>query len=493
MRNIVFLVLGILEFAVAMALTAFSWHMPSTAEVNDGFGKAERVTRQTSTQVRLVRRQIQDLRRPELRETATRLQKETRAVAGTLRNQTIDFETVAATRDALGDVASGLDSLARTLDPDTLGKLGDGLGRTASYLDEKVAPAAAEAATHLEASTAALQTDAQRLGRLLRQAPLDLKAAREIHEGMARFTEGLGQMEQSLKLQRLDAIREGFQGLETSLTTGASQIERLSGYSYPVVTFSGLKPVVEQRPFWPEGDKIAEGMRKAAAGVKEAARETERIAADLPRLRTSLEAGRKVADKTREALGTALKQQDQMERLLKDVPEHTARLAEELPRLGADLSRILRDTARLKEVAVALREAQKGLDAAASRWPELRRTLGQTAALLQVTRQQLDRALTHRDDYDAALKQTVVLADTFAEMLPWFSEHLDQQLSQQEQSLEDLGRSLDDVSDTLPVHAHSWSRMLQLVRLLLALVAVIIALHGAYLVLSVRLGRQFSI
>src|SRR5207244_752909 len=135
----------------------------------------------------------------------------------------------------------------------------------------------------------------------------------------------------------------------------------LAGYSYPVVKIDRLKPVVEQRPFWPEGEKIAEGMMKAAAGAKEAGKELDDLAGELPRLRASLDESRKGVDKTREALATALKQQDKVEPLLKDIPAHTARLAEELPTLGGDLSRLLRDTGRLKEVAVSLRQAQKGI------------------------------------------------------------------------------------------------------------------------------------
>lgn len=493
MRKWLFLTLGVLEFVVAAVLVAFGWQLPNRAEVDASFDKAEHVTRKTSQQVRLARQQIHDLRRPEIRDLASRLGKETRSVTGSLREQRIDFEAVRTTRDALRDVASGLDGLAQTLDPQAIGKLGDGLGSTASFLDEKVAPAAATAAKQLDESTDALRTDALRLSKLLRDAPLDLRAAREICDGMASFSKGLDQMSDSLKLQRLDKIQEGFQGLEASLTIGAQQVERLSGYTYPVVTFQGLRPVVEQRQFWPDGDRIAEGMRKAAEGVKEASKETERIAEDLPRLRQSLEGSRKVADRTREALQTALKQQDQLEPLLKSVPEHSARLAEQLPKLGSDLARILRDTERLKEVAVALRQAQKGIETAVARWPELRQTFSRSAAVLTVMERQLDQVLKHRHEYESALRQTAELAELFTQMLPWFTEHMDRQLAQQEDTLDDLGQSLDEVGDALPVYAQTTSRMLLSARLLLWLVAGIVGLHGGYLVLSARLGGQFSV
>src|SRR5262245_20255989 len=128
MRKAVFVVLGLLELAVAVVLVVFGSQLPRDAEVGDTFGKAERVTRNSSTQVQLVRRHLHDLRRPEL-------PKEMRAT-GTPPRQSIDFEMIGATKDALGDLAAGLDGLAQMLDPDTVAKLSEGLGATASYLDE---------------------------------------------------------------------------------------------------------------------------------------------------------------------------------------------------------------------------------------------------------------------------------------------------------------------------------------------------------------------
>src|SRR5262249_26240364 len=143
----------------------------------------------------------------------------------------------------------------------------------------------------------------------------------------------------------------------------------------------------------------------------------------------------KVVDKTREALALALKQQDKVEPLLKDVPEHTARLVEELPKLGGDLARILRETRRLKEVAGALRQAHKGIANAVARWPELRTTLVRLAATLKVTHEQLDQALEHRDEYEAAMKQSILVGDAFAELLPLVTDQIDNRLEEEQQAL----------------------------------------------------------
>src|SRR5262249_53154751 len=162
----------------------------------------------------------------------------------------------------------------------------------------------------------------------------------EIHDSLARFGQGLEKMDAFLKLQRLKAMREGFQGLKGALSSGAEQVQRLADYTYPVLTFQGIRPEVNHRQFWPEGRRIAEGLQQAADGVDAAKKELDDLATDLPALRASLMESVQVVNKTREALALALKQQDKVEPLLKDVPEHAARLIEELPKLGGDLARI---------------------------------------------------------------------------------------------------------------------------------------------------------
>src|SRR5205814_2103625 len=202
-----------------------------------------------------------------------------------------------------------------------------------------IAPAADHAADQIDQSTEALRADAQGLGQLLRAVPLDLKGARQIHDGLSRFSEGLERLNDHLDPARLASLRDGFKGMEEALSAGADDVERLSGYTYPSVRFSGLKPIVDQKPFWPEGRKIADGMRKASKGAASAGDELDSLGGDLPKLRDSLDESRKVAEATRAALGLALDHQDAVEALLKDVPQQAARLADELPRLGSELSK----------------------------------------------------------------------------------------------------------------------------------------------------------
>ena len=482
LRRFLFLTLGFLEILVAGVLFVFAWQTPGPAEVHDGVTRVERVTQQTSGQVARLRRQLHTIRQqqPHLRELAVNLRLQMSLATKDLEGQRIDYDTVHTVEGALGDVAKGLDGLSDTLNPKGIGKIGEGLGTTADFLEDKVAPAADRAADSLDRSTEALRGDAENLSKLLRAAPLDLKAARQIHDSLSRFSEGLDRLNTRLDPSRLDSLKDGFKGMEDALSTGAEDVDRLSGYSYPSIRMSGLRPSVEDKPFWPDGKKIAEGMRRAAHGAAEASREIDGLGDDLPKLRDSLNESRKVAEATRDALGNVLDQQDKVESLLKDIPTHAARLADELPRLGSDLSKVLRETKHLKEVAGLLREAQQGVETAQARWPELRKTLGQSATLLRAAQAQMKTALEHRDDYDKAMKQTLVLSRTLSAALPLLTEQMEDQLQEQEDSLKNLGDSIDQTGAVLPEWDRTASRVLFTTRLLLCLMGAIFGLHGVY-------------
>jgi uncharacterized phage infection (PIP) family protein YhgE len=491
-RSIIFTFVGLLELAVAATLIGFAWALPNQAEIAQGFTNIEQATRRTGDQVDLIREQVHDLRRPELKELTDRLQDQTRVVARTLRKQKVDYRTLETLSGALGQVSDGLNTMAGTLDPENVARFGDGLGQTASFLDERVIPTAKKAADDLEASLGTMRQDGKQLAQLLRSTAPDLKALQEIHDGLARFSDGLVRMNGAMKMENLSAMKEGFEGLEVSLNTGAQQVEDLTRYTYPVVTFNGLRPEIEQRKFWPKGDDIASGMRKAAKGVKGAGKEMDRITAELPKLRETLDESRKVAERARTAMATALNQRDQIEPLLKQVPEQAAILAEQLPRLGADLAKVLRETDKLKQVAVSLREAQKSIDMAVDRWPQTREMLTRSAILLRATQKQLNQALENRQEFESAMRQTILLAETFAILLPEFTDQIDRQLAQHEHALGDLGQSIHEVSASVPVYSHTASRLVQTARLLLWLLGPIFALHGIYVAWNALRSRRLN-
>jgi hypothetical protein len=490
MRRALFTSLGLLELAAAFTLFAFAWQLPGPEQARDTFGRIERVSTSASKEAGLLRKEVQDVRanQPKVRQLTARLQAQLLAIGAGLDRQHVDYEAVQAMSGSLGDVAQGLDGLSVTLDPEGVGRIGAALQATADYLDKKVAPSADRSAARLEKTTADLKADADLLRKLVDEAPLDLRAARAASAGLGKFDEGLRRMIRMLKVEQFDTIRDGFKGLEESLNTGASQIDRFAGLSYPAMRMQGRRPVFEAKAFWPEGKTTAEGMRKAAKGATAAGKEMDRLSREVPKLRASLEGGREVVAATKASLDQALKQEDKLGALVKNVPQHTARLAQELPALSADLAKVLRDTAQLREVALALRQTEQSVNATVARWPALRENLGRSSAVLRATQKQMQAALVRREQYDALAKQTLSLTRAWAEALPMMTDRLDEQLGRQERSLEELGRGLDEVSAAMPACADTASRLLRTTQLLLGLLGGIALLHACYLMLSMRVG-----
>jgi len=484
MRRIFWITLGLLEITIAGILIYVGLSIPRPSHVGQDVDRMQTTTRRASNQVEAMRRQMLEVRRPEMLEMATRLQRQTDLVTGTMKNQRVDFATISTLRDSLNEVATGLDGVAETLDPDRLGKMGAGFGETAKFIDEQLLPSADNSADALEKLNEDLAKDAEHLAVLLREAPPDLKAARETYDSLERFDQGLAKMLELLELKRLDSIKEGFSGLQTSLDTTAGEVEKLSRYKYPKMKVAGLKVEVEEKQFWPNGDKIADGLRKANEGVKSAREELENIGKDLPALRKALEESRKVVAQTRSSLGQALKQRDKLEPLLKDIPLRTAQLAEDLPKLGKELAKLLRETKHLKEVSTALRQAQKGIDTTVARWPDLRTNLKRTSELLKLSSQQLNYALQHREEYEAALEESTELAENFATMTPLLIQQIDAQMEEQQRTLTDLETSLDDVGDSIPSYKHSAMDLVFAGRLLAFLFAGLVGLHGAFVAVS---------
>jgi hypothetical protein len=485
MRRHVFPLLGFIELTVAVALIVLGLALPGRDEVRRSFAGARRITTAAGAQVRSLRDQVGELRRSRLPEAAERLGTASRTLTATLRKSRVDFDTVRNVRDAAGRAADGLDRLARALDSVALGALGDGLGATADFLDRDVVPAATTAADDLDAASGRLRTSVRGFAEVAKQLPPDLKPVRALHDGLTRFDAGLGALHAALDPRRLAALRQATDGAEGAVAEAARLAERAAGYAYPVVTLDGLTPRVSNRPFWPRGAEVSADLRKVAAGVAAMGREIETLAKELPQLQAAVAESRQTVGATRRALAAALEQQEEAERLLRQLPEQAARLGEELPRLTGDLAVALRGTERLKQVAGALRQSRKGLDAAVAGWPEVRSGLSGSASLLRAARDPLDQLIEHRAEYEAARAQVEGLSGEFADLLPALTEGLNIRLDREDRTLAEMAGGLAQVEEALPVYATALERCLVIGRLLAWVVAAVAALHGFYLMLRI--------
>jgi len=484
MRRIFVWILGALEAAIAAALIILASQLPTRQDVSDNFNRVGKVTHGTQTQVRLMKEQVADLREQDLAKKADELRRHTRTAAETASRQQIDFRTVDAIARSLADVSKGLHAWADTVDAERMKKVSDGLGETAAFLETGVADPSEKSAADLETAVAGLDKDATRLAILLRQSPPDLKATKAIHDGLGSFDTGLDKLGDLIKPERLDAMKEGLTGLETSLSSTADQVEKVSAMNYPVITLNGLKPNVEMQPFWPEGKKVAEGLKKATKGVQAANKEMEAMDKSLPDLRKALAESRKSVGQTRESLAKALKQQEETEKLLKTVPDQTAALAEALPKIGKSLATILRETKKLRELAVGLKAVRKTLDDTLKVWPDVAAGLKKSATVLDRARIQLDEAATNRVEYEKAMESSTRVARSLADLLPAFTDQLDSRLAQQEASLEQMEAGLAEVNQSLPTVESKSVELVWTVKLLLYLVAVLVGLHAGYVLLE---------
>jgi ABC-type transporter Mla subunit MlaD len=482
MRRYFLFSLGAIESAIAVALVIVAFKLPTRQDISANFARVEKVTDGSEKQVRLMREQVSDLRQQDLPAKAEQLRLHTRTAADTASRQQVDFKTVEAIARALADVSKGLNTWADTVDAERLRQVSSGLGEAGTFLETGVADPSEKSAKELEIAFAGLEKDAKRLSQLLKQAPPDLKAAKTIHDGLGSFDTGLEKLAELVKPDRIAAMREGLSGMETSLSSTADQVDKVSALSYPIITINGLKPSIESKPFWPDGPKVAEGLRKATKGVQAANKQMADMDKHLPELQKALVESRKSVAQTRETLGLALKNQAETEKLLKSVPEQTAALAEALPAMGNTLTKALRETKKLRELAAGLKATRTMLDETLSAWPEVAKSLKKSAEVLDQARMQLDVATANRVEYEKAMESSSQIARSLADIMPAFTDQLDSRLGQQESSLEQMETGLSEVNQSLPVMEEKTADLIQMVKWLLYLVGALVTLHAAYVV-----------
>lgn len=483
MRRWAFLSLGLLELLVAFILLALVRHLPSSGDVQGSAVRAEKVGKQTGEELRRLQSQLQTFRdrQPGLNQMTAQLQKNLDKVGKQLSHSHVDFKALESVSDALADAAMGMEGLAQALDPKALSQMVAALGSAATYLDDKVVPTATKAADQLERSTEQLKADAERLSELLRTLAEDPIAYQQALVQLEQADGSLAWLLERSTPERLAQWQDHLGRLRAQLVTASKQVSEISAQTYPVLSFHDLVPTVSYKPLWPEGKSVAHGMVQAGDMMRLIQGYLGWMADRTESYQTFLKEMRSALQQTSRVVDAARIRHAEMGPLFRDLPAHAARFAEELPRIGKELVRVLRDASRLKEVAVVLRQASMSLVRMLEAWPDMQKRLGQSAGVLRAVRKQLNHTLDHRQEYETALNQASVLMDSMATSLPVFTKQLEHDLTEQVESLSGLEKSINEVTATIPPAAQGASHIVQLTRLLLALLAGIFGLHACYL------------
>ncbi len=287
MRRMLLLGLCVLEMGAVLLLVRLGLQIPNRTDLEKSFQEAEKVTFRAREQIIQVRKQVKNLRQPQVEKVAQGLEKQLKKTTALLKKQQIDVETLVALRDSLGSISTGVKNFEKVLDADTIAKLGAGLEETATYLDEELSPSANKAADQLDKSLEQLKKHTDTLACYLEKSTINLQPLKDMHDGLGKFSTGLDKLQSTLENDRFKNIQNGFEGMDEALNSGARQVEHLAGYTYPVVTFEGFKPYIEKREFWPRGAEIARGMRKAHKGVQAAHEQMGVLIKNLPEIRTA--------------------------------------------------------------------------------------------------------------------------------------------------------------------------------------------------------------
>ena len=201
-----------------------------------------------------------------------------------LKGQHIDYDTVHTIEGALGDVAQGLDGLSTTLDAQGVRKVGDGLKDTADLLDRRsLPPPTAPPTSSTSPPTRCASTPSNFASSWTTRRSTSRPPARSMTAwaGSARASIGSTPAWNRRALTRCATASRAWKKPFQRRRPGGAR----TGYSYPSVRMAGLKPNVEQKPFWPEGKKIADGIRRAAFGHVVGDRATRRAGTGVPKLR----------------------------------------------------------------------------------------------------------------------------------------------------------------------------------------------------------------
>jgi hypothetical protein len=323
-----------------------------------------------------------------------------------------------------------------------------------------------------------LRKESDRLRSLGRQAVPDFQAAQEVYEALGRLDGGLQRFGTIFDRSRWEAMQDGLAGLEASLEATAGEVERIARYKYPIVRRNGIRIDLEEKPFWPNGERIADGLRRATTGTRAAREELAIASREIPAVRDAIDSSRQTIQRTRQTLGAALKYRKEVESLLNEIPDRTGQYTENFSKLAEQFADSLRQLQALKKFTDGLRQVASTIEKHADDWSQTHSTIQGTAKILHTAARSLDTLTKNRDEYDLFVRQSAQALQDISELFPKISEATEQQLEQSEKTLSELTQHLRYTNDLVPAWVDRAVWCLALLRGLAILGGITLGLVG---------------
>ncbi len=450
MRQGLALLTALLQMSVGISCVAVAFRLPRPEPARQTFDHLQQTIERTAHQVALFEQRLAAVGRADVATRVRQVRERSLAWEPWLREHSWDHQSLSQMRDTLSQISRGLSRWNETFDAEQIRTFASGLREGAQFLDENVIGSAEQSAEHIQSLAKMLSKDAESLSTLTRDLSNDWGTAEEVEKALGRLDEGLSRMGSMFEEKRVRAMRTGLAGLETSLDATAGQVEKLAGYKYPVVRFVGWRPEIDEKPFWPNGERIATGLRQATEGVRAAQTELETLSRDLPVIKDSLEQSRKTLSQTRSAVRLALSHRDKLEPLLRETPQRAATLATTLPKLAETLADSLRQTSRLREMTKGLQQAAAVLQKQADHWSQTRQNIQQIARGLEIRAEQLRRITDQPDEFDSVRRQIADLVTTLTDLLPLLTDVVGDSPRTDADNLEQLRGNLEHTAERIP-------------------------------------------
>src|SRR5262245_39508942 len=117
MHRTVFLILGALQFAVAVVLGVLGYLLPGPEAAYQGAKRVDALLGRAAERVLSLEKELQEVRSPEYRRLLREIQMQLPALKSRLNPATVNFDAVRAAGQSLEHLARLLDHAARAVEP----------------------------------------------------------------------------------------------------------------------------------------------------------------------------------------------------------------------------------------------------------------------------------------------------------------------------------------------------------------------------------------